>query len=294
MKSGFVGLIGRPNVGKSTLLNNILGKKVAITSDKPQTTRNIIKGIYNDDEAQIVFVDTPGIHKPQSKLGSYLNKQAYYSLDDVDVAIMIVDASSELGSGDKYIIDRIKEVNKPVILLLNKIDKMVKEKILLKIDEYKDLYDFVEIIPISGLKGDNVDTLINVCKKYLTDEFKYYEDGQFTNKSIDFLISEIIREKVFELTTEEVPHSVACKLEKITKHNGTYNIMGTIIVDRDALKRIIIGKNGRMIKEIGIRSRGEIEKLLGSKVYLELLVKTIKKWRESDKYLSEFGYNEFE
>lgn len=294
MKSGFIGLIGRPNVGKSTLLNKILGKKVAITSDKPQTTRNIIKGIYNDESAQIVFVDTPGIHKPQSKLGSYLNKQAYYSLDDVDVVIMIVDASSDLGSGDKYIIDKIKEVNKPVILLLNKIDKMVKEKILLKIDEYKDLYDFSEIVPISGLKGDNVDTLIKVCKKYLTDEFKYYEDGEFTNKSVDFLISEIIREKVFELTNEEVPHSVACKLEKITKHNGTYNIMGTIIVDRDSLKRIIIGKNGKMIKEIGIRSRGEIEKLLGSKVYLDLVVKTIKKWRESDKYLSEFGYNEFE
>ena len=291
MKSGFVGLIGRPNVGKSTLLNNILGKKVAIISDKPQTTRNIIKGIYNDDDSQIVFVDTPGIHKPQTKLGSYLNKQAYYSLDDVDVVIMIADASSDLGTGDKYIIDRIKEVNKPVILLLNKIEK---EKILLKIDEYKDLYDFNEIIPISGLKGDNVDTLINVCKKYLNDSIKYYEDGQVTNKSVEFLISEIIREKIFNLTNEEVPHSIACKIEKITKHKGIYNIMGTIIVDRDSLKRIIIGKNGRMIKEIGILARTDIEKLLGSKVYLDLVVKTIKKWRESDKYLSEFGYNEFE
>lgn len=294
MKSGFVGLIGRPNVGKSTLMNNILGRKIAITSDKPQTTRNIIKGIYNDDDSQIVFVDTPGIHKPQTKLGSYLNKQAYYSLDDVDVVIMIIDASSDLGSGDKYIIEKFNEINKPVILLLNKIDKLVKEKILLKIDEYKDLYDFKEIIPISGLKGDNVDILISVCKKYLNDSIKYYEDGEFTNKSVDFLISEIIREKIFNLTKEEVPHSIACKVEKITKHKGIYNIMGTIIVDRDSLKRIIIGKNGRMIKEIGVLARTDIEKLLGSKVYLDLVVKTIKKWRESDKYLSEFGYNEFE
>ena len=294
MKSGFIGLIGRPNVGKSTLLNNILGKKVAITSDKPQTTRNIIQGIYNDEESQIVFVDTPGIHKPQTKLGSYLNKQAYYSLDDVDVVIMLADVSSDLGSGDKFIIDKFKDINKPVILVLNKIDKIEKEKILLKIDEYKDLYNFSEIIPVSGLKGINVDTFINVCKKYLKDSVKYYDNDTFTNKSVEFLISEIIREKVFNLTNEEVPHCTSCTLEKVSKHNGVYKIIGNIIVDRDSLKRIIIGKNGRMIKEIGTLARIDIEKLLGSKVYLDLVVKTIKKWRDSEKYLSEFGYNEFE
>ena len=294
MKSGFVGLIGRPNVGKSTLMNNILGKKIAIISDKPQTTRNIIQGIYNDDDSQIIFVDTPGIHKPNHTLGKYLNRQAYYSIDDVDIILMLADASSDLGSGDKYILEKLKEVNKPVILLLNKIDKIGKEKILLKITEYKDLYDFKEIIPISGLKKINVDLLINILKKYLKDSFKYYEDGTITNKSMEFLVSEIIREKIFNLTNEEVPHSVACYVEKITKHNKRYNIMGTIIVDRDALKRIIVGKNGQMIKQIGILARSDIEVLLGASVYLDLVVKTVKKWRDRENYLSEFGYNDFE
>lgn len=294
MKSGFVGLIGRPNVGKSTLMNNILGKKVAIISDKPQTTRNIIQGIYNDEDSQIIFVDTPGIHKPSHTLGKYLNRQAYYSMDDVDIILMLADASSELGSGDKYIIEKLQEVNKPVILLLNKIDKIEKEKILLKITEYKDLYDFKEIIPISGLKKINVDLLINIIKKYLKDSFKYYEDGTITNKSMEFLVSEIIREKVFNLTTEEVPHSITCYVEKITKHNKRYNILGTIVVDRDALKRIIVGKNGQMIKQIGILARKDIEGLLGAGVYLDLVVKTIEKWRDRENYLSEFGYNEFE
>ena len=294
MKSGFIGLIGRPNVGKSTLMNYILGRKVAITSDKPQTTRNIIKGIYNDEDTQMVFVDTPGIHKPKSKLGTYLNREAYYSIEDVDVVIMLADVSTDLGNGDKFVIEKLKEVHKPVILVLNKIDKIPKEKILLKIDEYRKLYDFKEIIPLSGLKGINVDLFIKTLKNYLTDTFKYYENEEYTNKSVEFLISELIREKIFHLTNEEVPHSCVIKLEQITKHNGTYNIIGTIIVDRDSLKRIIIGKNGQMIKEIGIRSRKDIEKLMGSKVYLDLVVKTIKKWRESEKYLSEFGYNEFE
>ncbi len=294
MKSGFVGLIGRPNVGKSTLMNNILGKKVAIISDKPQTTRNIIQGIYNDEDSQIIFVDTPGIHKPSHTLGKYLNRQAYYSMDDVDIILMLADASSELGSGDKYIIEKLQEVNKPVILLLNKIDKIEKEKILLKITEYKDLYDFKEIIPISGLKKINVDLLINIIKKYLKDSFKYYEDGTITNKSMEFLVSEIIREKVFNLTTEEVPHSITCYVEKMSKHNKRCTILGTIVVDRDALKRIIVGKNGQMIKKIGMLARKDIEELLGAGVYLDLVVKTIEKWRDRENYLSEFGYNEFE
>lgn len=294
MKSGFVGLIGRPNVGKSTLINSIIGTKIAIVSDKPQTTRNIIQGIYSDEDSQIVFVDTPGIHKPNHKLGKYLNRQTYYSIDDVDLIIVVVDVTMSLGSGDKYVIEKLKDIKKPVILLLNKIDRIEKEKILLKIDEYKDLYNFDEIIPLSGLKKVNIDTFINVCKKYLPDSMKYFDDGEITNKSTNFLISEIIREKIFNLTNEEVPHSVTCTIDEINKNKNAYNIVASIIVDRDSLKRIIIGKNGKMIKEIGTLARMDIEKLLGSRVYLDLFVKTVKKWRDKEKYLSEFGYNEFE
>ena len=294
MKSGFIGLIGRPNVGKSTLLNNIIGKKVAITSDKPQTTRNIIQGIYNDDETQIVFVDTPGIHKPNHKLGKYLNKQAYYSINDVDVILMMVDGSEALGPGDKYVIEKLKEVDKPVILVINKIDKLNREKIMLKINLYKDLYNFAEIVPVSALKKDNVKTLVTVLKKYLNQTVKYYEDDQITNKPLEFVISEMVREKVFRLTDDEVPHSVTCVTENIEKNKNSYSINVVIIVDRDALKKIIVGAAGRMIKQIGIDARKDLEELLDSKVYLELFVKVIKKWRDKEKFLSEFGYKEIE
>lgn len=294
MRSGFVSLVGRPNVGKSTLLNSIIGKKVAITSNKPQTTRNIIEGIYNDDDTQIVFVDTPGIHKPKYKLGKYLNKQAYYSIDDVDVITFLVDAKEELGKGDLYVIEKLKEVNKPVILVINKIDKIKKEEILLKIDEYKDLYPFKEIVPLSALKKDNIKTLIEVLKKYLPDNIKYFEDYEYTNRRTEFLISEIVREKVFNLTEEEVPHSVTCVVEQIKKEKNNYSINVAIIVDRDSLKKIIIGRQGSKIKEIGIQSRRELEELLGTKVYLDLFVKTIKNWRDKEKYLQEFGFNDFE
>ncbi len=294
MKSGFVSLIGRPNVGKSTLLNSIIGKKVAITSNKPQTTRNIIQGIYNEKDTQIVFVDTPGIHKPNHKLGKYLNKQAYYSIDDVDTILFLVDASVSLGLGDKYIIDRLKQVNKPVILIINKIDKLTKEQILLKINEYKDLYPFSEIIPVSALKKDNVKTVINVLKNYLPDSIKFYGENDVTNKPLHFLIAEIVREKVFNLTEEEVPHSITCYVENIDSKKSSININVVIVVDRDSLKKIIIGSRGTKIKEIGILARPDIEALLGKKVYLELFVKVIKNWRDKEKYLSEFGFNEFE
>lgn len=294
MRSGFVSLVGRPNVGKSTLLNSLVGKKVAITSNKPQTTRNIIQGIYNDNDSQIVFVDTPGIHKPNHKLGKVLNKQAYYSIDDVDVVLFLVDGSSDLGTGDKYVIDRLKEVDKPVILVINKIDKISKEKILEKISEYKDLYNFAEIIPLSALKKNNTETVISVLKKYLTDEFKYFDDETYTNVSEQFMVSEIIREKVFNVTEEEVPHSVTCIVENIEFNRNSVNINACIIVDRDSLKRIIIGKQGNKIKDIGISSRKELEDMFGKKVYLELFVKVIKKWRDREKYLQEFGYYDFE
>ena len=294
MKSGFVGLIGRPNVGKSTLVNSIVGRKVAITSNKPQTTRNIIHGVYTDEDTQIVFVDTPGIHKPNHKLGKYLNKQAYYSIDDVDVILMFVDVSTGLGKGDRFILERLKDINKPVILVMNKVDKMNRLEVLPLIEEYKTLYEFDDIVPLSALKNENTKELVKVIKNYLKDEFQYYEEGQITNKPVEFVISEIIREKVFELTDEEVPHSITSIIESIEVGKDSYTINASIIVDRDSLKKIIIGKGGLKIKEIGIRSRKEIEEYLGKKVYLDLFVKTVKKWRDKDKYLTEFGYNEFE
>ena len=195
MRSGFVSFVGRPNVGKSTLINQIVGTKIAITSDKPQTTRNIIQGIYNDDDTQIVFVDTPGIHKPTHKLGQILNRGAYYSIEDVDVVCLLIDAKAGLGKGDKYVIERLKDINKPVILIINKIDGLSKDEIFLKINEYKDLYDFAEIVPISALKNKNIDELIKVIKQYLPDNIKYFDDSMITNRSMQFMIAETVREK---------------------------------------------------------------------------------------------------
>ena len=293
MKSGFVGIIGRPNVGKSSLLNSIMGKKIAITSNKPQTTRNNIQGIYNDEETQMVFVDTPGIHKPKNKLGKLLNKEAYFSMNDTDVILFVVDISTPLGKGDKFIIDMLNEINKPVILVLNKIDRLPKEQILLKIAEYKDLYNFTEIVPISAIKKDNIDRLLDVIKKYLNDNMRYYDEETYTNSSTEFIIAELIREKILNLTDEEIPHSITCIVEKIEYEKNIVNINGLIIVDRESLKKIIIGKQGTMIKEIGTLARNDIELLLGKKVYLELYVKVLPKWRDKDRYLQQLGFTEF-
>ena len=293
MRSGFVSFVGRPNVGKSTLINQIVGTKIAITSDKPQTTRNIIQGVYNDDDTQIVFVDTPGIHKPTHKLGQILNRGAYYSIDDVDVVCLLIDAKAGLGKGDKYVIERLKDINKPVILIINKIDGLSKDEIFLKINEYKDLYNFSEIVPISALKNKNIDELIKVIKQYLKDNIKYFDDSMITNRSMQFMIAETVREKILWLTKEEVPHSVTCVVEKIVKDKDKNIINVAIIVDRDALKKSIIGKGGSMIKKIGTMARKDIEKILGTKVYLELYVKTIEKWRDREKYLTEFNFNDF-
>lgn len=293
MKSGFIGLVGRPNVGKSTLLNAIIGRKVAITSDKPQTTRNIIQGIRTDSDSQMVFVDTPGIHKPKNKLGKILNKQAYFSFSSVDVLLYLIDITEPLGKGDMFVIDLLKNVNIPVILVINKIDRLPKEEILKKIDEYKDLYNFDEIVPISAKKMDNIDRLISVLKTKLTDNIKYYEDDMWTDKPINFLISELIREKILTLTFEEVPHSVSVVTDSMEYNNNAVNIKATIVVDRENLKKIIVGKNGAMIKEIGIRAREEIEQLINKNVYLELFVKVIPRWRDREKYLNEIGYKEF-
>ena len=290
MKSGFVSLIGRPNTGKSTLLNTILKEKVAIISNKPQTTRNLVQGIYNEDDTQIVFVDTPGIHKPIDKLGTALNAQAYYSINDVDVLLLVVDASVPYGKGDQFIINKLENVDKPVFLILNKIDKLTNDQILLKINEYKDLYEFAEIIPLSALKDDNINRLINVLKKYLPDNVKYFMDDEKTTQELDFRLSEIVREKIFIHTNEEVPHSISCKLVGYEENSKIAKVYIDIIVDRDSLRKIIIGANGNMIKLIGREARIDMEGILGKKVYLELYCKTIKKWREKEKYIKDLGY----
>ena len=293
MRSGFVSLTGRPNVGKSTLLNQIIGQKLAITSDKPQTTRNLIQGIYNDDDTQIVFVDTPGIHKPNHKLGQILNKGAYYSIDDVDVVCFLIDAKAGLGGGDKYIIERLKKVDKPVILVINKIDGLSKEEIFNKILEYKDLYNWSDIVPVSALKDKNTGTLIKVIKKYLPESVKFFDNDTVTNRSLEFMASEIVREKILRTTSEEIPYSVTCVTTKFVKDKGNRIINVDIIVDRDSLKKIIIGKQGQKLKKIGIEARKDLEQILDAKVYLELYVKTIEKWRDREKYLNEFKFTDF-
>ncbi len=290
MRSGFVTLVGRPNVGKSTLINSLVGYKIAITSNKAQTTRNMIQGIYNDDDSQIVFVDTPGIHKPKHKLGQRLNEEAYYSIDDVDIILFLVDVTMPFGKGDNFVLDKIKEANKPTFLVLNKVDKIKRDDLFNLILNYKDLYDFKEIVPVSALKEKNVNELIKTLKKYLPDSVKYFPDEELTNTTIEFRAAELIREKVLRLTNEEVPHSVTCVVEKYIEKKDKAIINATIIVERDSIKSIIIGKQGSMLKEIGSKARIDIENMIGKKVYLEIFVKTIKNWRDKEKYLKELGF----
>lgn len=293
MKSGFVSIIGRPNTGKSTLLNTVLKTHLAIVSNVAGTTRNAIQGVYNDEEAQIIFIDTPGLHKPQDRLGKLLNQDAYQSLDDIDTVLFVVDASALLGKGDKFITQALKSVTAPVILVLNKIDKLDNEGILKAINTYKDLYDFSDIVPISAIKDDNVNRLISVIKKYLTDDIKYYDDDTLTNTSVRFIIGELVREKILNLTNDEVPHSVTCVTTLYEEKKDIINVNVDIIVDRDSLKKIIIGHNGQMIKNIGTYARRDIEAMLHKQIYLELYVKTIKNWRDKEKYLSELGFKDY-
>ncbi len=290
MKSGFVTIAGRPNVGKSTLLNAILKKHVAITSDKSGTTRNIIQGVYNDDSSQIVFIDTPGIHKPHNKLGTILNKKAYVMLQDIDLILFLVDIKEGFGKGDQFLLDKLKETKKDIILILTKIDKFPNKEILLeKISFFKDLYDFKEIIPISSIKNINIDSLIESIKKYLKEDIAYYDANYLTNQPTSMIISEIVREKVLRETEEEVPHSVTCLLEEYEEEDNIIRLGVVIIVDRDNLKKIIIGKNGTMLKKIGTKARIDLEEYFQKKVFLSLYVKTIKNWRDRDKYLQELG-----
>ncbi|RAU99240.1 GTPase Era [Paenibacillus sp. YN15] len=290
-KSGFVAIIGRPNVGKSTLLNRVVGQKVAIMSDKPQTTRNKIHGVYTTDTAQIVFLDTPGIHKPQSKLGNYMMQVAEGTLNEVDAILFLVDVSEGLGGGDRYIIERLKQVKTPVILVMNKIDKVQPEELLPIIVQYKDLYPFAEIVPISAKQGTSVNILLEQAVRYLDEGPMYYPADQVTDHPEQFVCAELVREKILNLTREEIPHSIAVTIEDMkVQQNGLVHISAVIFVERDSQKGIIIGKNGALLKEIGRLARLDIEKLLGNKCFLELWVKVKKDWRNQDRVLKDLGF----
>ena len=295
MKCGFVSIVGRPNVGKSTLLNSILGMKLAITSNVSGTTRNLINGIYNDLDAQIVFVDTPGIHKASDKLGSLLNRKAYGSVDGVDILLFLVDVSKGIGKGDLFILDRIKDSGIPIYLLLNKIDLVKQKDILLKeIEKMKDLCEFQEIIPISAAKNDNLDVLIQCLKKDLPEMERIYSEEELTNVSTKFIMGEFVREKILELTHDEVPHRVQCYVENYEEDEKVVHIQVLIAVDRESVKGIIIGRHGEMLKEVGSLARKDMEEFLGKKVFLEMYVKTFENWRDREKYFHEFGLSEEE
>ena len=287
MRSGFVSIVGRPNTGKSTLINAIVNEKIAIVSDVAGTTRNTIQGVYHGDDFQIVFVDTPGIAKAGDKLAKKLNKESYDSLDDIDAILFVVDAAGGLGKGDKFILETLKKTDTPVILVLNKIDKLTKEGIFKAITKYKDLYDFQEIIPVSALKHINIDELINITKNYLGDLVKYYDDDVISSNDPKFMVTELVREKILNLTNDEVPHSITCVLESYNEKASLIEAQVDIVVSRDSLKKIIIGKQGSMLKEIGIQARRDIEKMYKKPVYLELYVKTIKNWRNKESFLND-------
>lgn len=290
MKVGVVSIVGRPNAGKSTLLNAIIKEKVSITSDKPQTTRNNIQGIYNDEEAQIVFIDTPGVHKPVNKLGKFLNNETY-SAFNTDIILFLVDSSKPFGKGDEFILDKIKEYDSKVFLILSKIDKIKKDELYNLIMSYKDKYNFDEIIPVSGLKNNNVEELLNVIKTYLNEGTPYYANDLYTDQSVKFMVSEIIREKIFRKTDKEIPYSTTVIIENYDENKSRVVINACIVVERDSVKKIIVGKSGSMIKEIGINAREDIEKLVGKRVDLELFVKTVNNWRDKDKLLAELGFD---
>ncbi|MFC3882960.1 GTPase Era [Bacillus songklensis] len=295
-KSGFVSIIGRPNVGKSTFLNRVIGQKIAIMSDKPQTTRNKIQGVYTENEAQIVFIDTPGIHKPKHKLGDFMMKVAQNTLKEVDLILFMVNAVEGFGRGDEFIIERLKGMNTPVFLVINKIDEIHPDELFPLIETYQNLYPFEQIIPISALQGNNVETLLNQIKELLPEGPQYYPADQVTDHPERFIVAELIREKALHLTREEIPHSIAVVIDSMQRReNGnTVYVGATIIVERDSQKGIIIGKQGKMLKEIGQRARVDIEALLGSKVFLELWVKVQKDWRNKASQLRDFGFREDE
>ncbi|GGN66176.1 MULTISPECIES: GTPase Era [Oceanobacillus] len=294
-KSGFIAIIGRPNVGKSTFLNHVIGQKIAIMSDKPQTTRNKIQGVLTTDDYQMVFIDTPGIHKPKHRLGDFMMKIADNTLNEVDAVLFMINADEGYGRGDQFIIDRLENVKSPVFLIINKIDLVSPESLLGIIDEYRQKGDFQEIIPISALQGNNVNRLLTELQNYLPEGPLYYPQDQITDHPERFIITEFIREKALHLTREEVPHSIAVALENMERRKDeTVFIQATIVTERSSQKGIIIGKQGSMLKKIGQEARKDIERLLGSKVYLELWVKVKKDWRNKQSQLHELGFRQDE
>lgn len=293
MKSGFVTLIGRPNVGKSTLMNQIIGQKIAITSNKPQTTRNRIQTVFTEDRGQIVFVDTPGIHKAKNKLGEYMVSVAERTLNEVDVVLWLVEPSTFIGAGERHIAEQLERVKTPVILVINKIDTVKKEEILKFIDSYKEIYAFAEIVPVSALKGENKDMLLNEVFRYLPEGPMFFDEDTITDQPERQIVAELIREKALKLLDDEIPHGIAVSIESMKERKGKdmMDIEATIVCERDSHKGIIIGKKGAMLKQIGVKAREEIENLLDLHVNLQLWVKVKKDWRDSDFLLKNYGYN---
>src|SRR5574342_8707 len=295
-RSGFISIIGRPNVGKSTLLNRVIGQKIAIMSDKPQTTRNKIQGVLSLSDSQMIFIDTPGIHKPKHKLGDFMMKVAVNTLKEVDLVLFMVNAEEGFGRGEEFILEKFQTVNTPIFLVINKIDQIHPDDLLPIIQSYQEKYPFKEIVPISALEGNNVERLLEQIKSFLPEGPQYYPADQVTDHPERFIITELIREKALHLTREEIPHSLAVVLDKMERKEGKdiIHVMATVIVERDSQKGIIIGKQGSMLKEIGKRARVDIENLLGSKVFLELWVKVQKDWRNKMSHLRDYGFREDE
>lgn len=292
-KSGFVSIIGRPNVGKSTFVNRVIGHKIAIMSDKAQTTRNKIQGVMTRDDAQIIFIDTPGIHKPKHKLGDYMMRVAKNTLSEIDAIMFMVNVNEDIGRGDEYIMEMLKNVKTPIFLVLNKIDLVHPDTLMPKIEQYQSYMDFTDIIPISALEGLNVDHFIDVLKSFLPEGPKYYPDNQISDHPEQFVVSEIIREKILHLTSEEIPHAIGVNVDRMIKEDeDRVRIEATIYVERDSQKGIVIGKGGKKLKEVGKRARRDIEMLLGSKVYLELWVKVQRDWRNKVNFIRQIGYIE--
>lgn len=289
-KSGFISIIGRPNAGKSTLLNAIMKQKLAIISPKAQTTRNNIQGILTSEDAQMVFIDTPGIHKPQHELGRSLNKNAFVALSDVDIIYYMIDATQSFGSGDEFVLNNLKGREAPVFLLVNKTDLVAKDKLMTILIEWQSRYDFKEIFPISALTSNNVKELLETSKNYLEEGPKYFPDDMVCDHDENFLIGELIREKILYKTEEEIPHSVAVVIEKKVEKKDTVIINALVIVERSSQKGIMIGKQGSMIKSIGIDARKDLELILGKKVFLELYIRVEKDWRNKMSKLQQFGY----
>ena len=294
-KSGFVTLIGRPNVGKSTLMNYLIGQKIAITSNKPQTTRNRIQTVLTTDEGQIVFVDTPGIHKAKNKLGEYMVNVAEKTLNEVDVVLWLVEPTTFIGAGEQHIAKQLQRVKTPVILVINKVDSVKREEILPAIAAYKDIYDFADIVPVSARSGDNTDELLRVIMKYLPYGPQFYDEDTVTDQPMRQIAAELIREKALRLLDDEIPHGIAVTIEKMRERkNGIMDIEASIVCERESHKGIIIGKGGSMLKRIGIEARKEIESMMDTQVNLQLWVKVRKEWRDSELYMKNYGYNQKE